>query len=63
MTKTCSTRRKVTAKPSPVPHPAVAALALAHRLDRLADFELQNGHHALAEHLAHQAAEMREVAA
>jgi hypothetical protein len=36
--------------------------ALAATLDRLADAELQHGHHAAAEHLARQAAAMREAA-
>lgn len=35
--------------------------ALAAALDRLADLELQHGHHAAAEHLARQAAAMREA--
>lgn len=35
--------------------------ARAARLDRLADAELQHGHHAAAEHLAQQAAELRAV--
>jgi hypothetical protein len=30
-------------------------------LDRLADIELQQGHTARAEHLAHRATELREV--
>jgi len=38
------------------------APALAAALDRLADAELQHGHHAAAEHLARQAAAMREAA-
>ena len=38
------------------------APALAATLDRLADAELQHGHHAAAEHLARQAAAMREAA-
>ena len=38
------------------------APATAATLDRLADFELQAGHHAAAEHLSRQAAEMREAA-
>jgi hypothetical protein len=34
---------------------------LARRLDMLADFELQAGHHAAAERLAWRAAELREA--
>lgn len=34
----------------------------AAMLDRLADAELQHGHHGAAEHLARQAADMREGA-
>jgi hypothetical protein len=38
--------------------------ALARRLDRLADIELQFGHHVAAERLAHRAVELRtEVSA
>ena len=33
----------------------------ARTLDRLSDCELQHGHHARAEQLAHLAAEMREA--
>lgn len=40
----------------------VTPAACAAMLDRLADVELQHGHHAAAEHLARQAAAMREVA-
>jgi len=36
--------------------------ARAALLDRLADAELQHGHHGAAEHLARQAADMREAA-
>ena len=52
--------------PRLAPHPAPIqrshAPALAAALDRLADAELQHGHHAAAEHLARQAAAMREAA-
>ncbi|MGI4951926.1 MAG: hypothetical protein ACRYGM_08975 [Janthinobacterium lividum] len=41
---------------------AAAAVIRAVRLDRLADAELQQGHHATAEHLARIAATMRENA-
>ena len=48
------------------PQPSVAILnfraARAAMLDRLADAELQHGHHLAAEHLAHQAAQLREGA-
>lgn len=37
-------------------------LILARRLDLLAGCELQHGHAAAAEHLAHRAAELRAVA-
>ena len=37
-------------------------LILARRLDLLAGCELQHGHVAAAEHLAHRAAELRQVA-
>ena len=59
------------AKTAPRPHRASAGdrelaqqhcLARARVLDRLADAELQHGHHAAGERLAHQAAEMRGVA-
>lgn len=36
--------------------------ARAAILDRLADAELQHGHHLAAEHLAHRAAQLRERA-
>lgn len=42
-------------------HPSHAP-ALAATLDRLPDAELQHGHHAAAEHLARQAAAVREGA-
>jgi len=52
--------------PRLAPYPAHThrshAPALAAALDRLADAELQHGHHAAAEHLARQAAAMREAA-
>lgn len=35
---------------------------IARRLDMLANFELQHGHHHTAEHLARRAAALREVA-
>lgn len=43
----------------PVEH--FASSALASRLDRAADAELQLGHHVAAEQLAHKAAELREA--
>lgn len=39
----------------------VTSAAQAAMLDRLADVELQHGHHAAAEHLARQAAAVREA--
>lgn len=36
--------------------------AVACRLDRLADAELQHGHHGVAERLSRRAAELRAVA-
>jgi len=58
----------VTTKPIKRHRPAsptsytVNPAARAAMLDRLADAELQHGHHAAAEHLARQAAAMREAA-
>ena len=50
-------RRKAKFKPTPIdPRQARAAM-----LDRLADAELQHGHHGAAEHLARRAAELREA--
>ena len=49
--------RRCTAAPATVSPAAHAAM-----LDRLADAELQHGHHAAAEHLAAQAAAVREAA-
>ncbi len=43
----------------PIPSPRSQAPALAAVLDRLADAELQHGHHAQAEYLARQAAAIR----
>lgn len=49
--------------PKRLPAPAtITPTARAVMLDRLADLELQHGHHATAEHLARQAASMREAA-
>ena len=45
----------------PKPEPTVSPTALAQNLDRLADAELQHGHHGAAERLAHAAAAMREA--
>ena len=58
-----TTKRKLGCKPiqpvrSAVDHKAI----LARRLDQLADFELQLGHHGAAERLAHRAAELRGAA-
>jgi hypothetical protein len=58
-TKIVSKRRKVAVASHPVECPR---LTLARRLDLLAGIELQHGHPAVAERLAWQAAEMREVA-
>lgn len=59
MPKRSTSRRKVaTIKPTPLDHRAI----LARRLDLMADLELQHGHHRQAEHLAHQAAQLRESA-
>jgi hypothetical protein len=41
--------------------PTAALNANASRLDRIADFELQHGHVAIAERLSRQAAELREA--
>ena len=51
---------RLASQPAPIQHSHAPALAAA--LDRLADAELQHGHHAAAEHLARQAAAMREAA-
>lgn len=58
MTKT--TRKPMTKpQPRPLPNTITQALSRACMLDRLADMELQHGHHIRAEHLARRAAEMR----
>lgn len=60
MTVTKKTKRP----PRPQPAPAVDHRAtLARRLDLLADAELQHGHVAAAELLAHRAAQLREARA
>ena len=43
-------------------HRAIPDCTLSRRLDLLADFELQHGHHLHAERLAWRTAEMRETA-
>lgn len=43
-------------------HAPTTPAARAALLDRLADLELQHGHHATAEHLARQAAAVRKAA-
>lgn len=57
-----TTRRRKSARqivlPPPPPDPR---LVLARRWAMWADCELQAGHHAAAEHLAHQAARLREA--
>ncbi len=54
-------KRRRKAAPTTIPTPAHAALCPV-MLDLMANFELQHGHHATAEHLARQAAAMREAA-
>ena len=56
MTSIRTTRRKPVHRPAPDPRAARAAM-----LDRLADAELQHGHHGVAERLAHAAAALREA--
>jgi len=51
-------RKAVSAATTIADHRAI----LARRLDMLAGCELQHGHHAAAEHLARQAAAVREAA-
>ena len=51
-------RKAALIKSSVLDHRAI----LARRLDMIADLELQHGHHRQAEHLAHRAAQLREVA-
>ena len=56
-----TTKRKPRRKPLPPrPMPDHRAI-LARRLDLIADLELQHGHVARAEYLAHQAAELRDA--
>ena len=58
MKLTTSKRRRPAAPfPATVPPAALAAM-----FDRLADLELQHGHHATAEYLARKAAAVRETA-
>lgn len=59
MSKHTLPKRRRPAAPCPG---AVTPAARAAMLDRLADAELQHGHHAAAEQLARRAAAMREVA-
>lgn len=59
MPKRIPPKRRRPAAPSPT---AITPSARAAVLDRLADAELQHGHHATAEHLARQAAAIREIA-
>lgn len=57
MRKKPTSRRKVATTTLPDQRQARAAM-----LDRLADQQLQAGYHRQAEHLAHRAAQLREVA-
>lgn len=57
MTKRSISRRQTI--PTTLPDPRQARAAM---LDRLADQQLQAGYHRQAEHLAHQAAQLREGA-
>lgn len=59
MPKPIRTKRRCKAAP---PRPTVTPAAPAAMLDRLADAELQHGHHAAAERLAWRAATLREGA-
>ncbi len=52
-------------RPKDIAAPCIATVnfhAVASRLDRLADAELQHGHHGIAERLSRHAAELRAVA-